>query len=300
MSKRLLKTVFVKCIEWRLFSFVPDELYLRVLYRLRMGKKLHLDASETFNEKLQWLKLHDRDPKYTTMVDKYAAKKWVADRIGEQYIIPTLGVWDHFDDIDFDALPDQFVLKCTHDSGSIVIVKNKAQMDKKAARKKLETGLRRNWYDFYREWPYKDVPPRIIAEKYMVDESGTELKDYKFFTFDGVARVMFIATERQTQDVETKFDFYDMDFVHLPFTNGHPNASVHPAKPKSFEEMRRCAEELSQGIPYVRVDFYEVNGQAYFGELTFSHWAGMMPFDPPEWDEKFGSWLKLSGGGGIV
>ena len=274
------------------FHWMDDETYLKIAYRIKMGKKLNLNPPVTFNEKLQWLKLHDRRSEYTTMVDKYEAKKWVADRIGEEYIIPTLGVWNHFDEINFDNLPNQFVLKCTHDSGGLVICRDKSKLDKVTARKKIETCLKHNFFWGQREWPYKNVKPRIIAEQYMEDSSTKDLRDYKIFTFDGVAKALFIATERGTTE-ETKFDFFDVDFKHLPFTNGHPNADVRPQKPQSFEKMKELAEKLSKGIPEVRVDFYEVNGRAYFGEMTFSHWSGMVPFNPDSWDRTFGEWIKL-------
>ncbi len=258
-----------------------------------MGKKLDLKDPKTFNEKLQWLKLYDRNPEYTKMVDKYEVKKYVADIIGEEYIIPTLGVWDKFEDIDFAALPDQFVLKCTHDSGGLVICRDKSKLDIEEAKKKITSSLKTNYYYQGREWQYKRVKPCIIAEKYMVDESGYELKDYKFFAFDGKSRAMFIASDRNTPGEETKFDFYDMDFNLLPFTNGHPNSGKSIQKPETFDKMRELSEKLSKGIPQLRVDFYDVNGHIYFGELTFYHWGGMMPFDPEEWDHKFGEWIKL-------
>lgn len=283
------------------FDRMSDEQYLKMRFKHKFGKELNLDNPQTYNEKLQWLKLHDRKPIYTTMVDKYEVKQYVADIIGEEYIIPTLGVWDRFEDIDFSKLPDQFVLKCTHDSGGLVICKDKSKFDVAAAKEKINKSLRTNYYLHGREWPYKNVKPRIIAEQYMEDCGTQELRDYKIFTFDGVARALFIASERQTSSQETKFDFYDMDFRHLPFTNGHPNADALPAKPETFETMRMLAEKLSENIPHLRVDFYEVNGKAYFGELTFSHWSGMMPFNPPEWDKRFGEWIKLpeNHGGGV-
>ena len=284
----------------RLFS---DEKAIAIKFKLLMGYDIDLSAPKTFNEKIQWLKLHDRKPIYTTMVDKYAVKQYVADHIGEEYIIPTIGVWDKFDDIDFDALPDQFVLKCTHDSGGLVICRDKNSLDKQRAKEKIERSLKKNYYWSGREWPYKDVKPRIIAEQYMEDTKTEELRDYKFFCFDGIAKALFVATDRQKEGEEVKFDFYDMDFKHLDFKQGHPNAAVSPAKPETFEEMRQLAEKLSQGIPHMRVDFYEVNGKAYFGELTFSHFSGMVPFNPEEWDETFGSWIKLpenTGGGYIL
>lgn len=274
------------------FKVLPDKTYLEVKYRSKFGKKLDWDNPQTFNEKLQWLKMHDRKPIYSTMVDKYEAKKYVAERIGEEYIIPTYGVWDRFDDIDFDALPDQFVLKCTHDCGGLVIVKDKKNFDKEAARKKINKAMKRNYYYRTREWPYKNVKPRVLAEKYMEDPKTAELRDYKFFTFHGIVKSMFIATERNSSE-ETKFDFFDADFEHLHFTNGHPNAAVCPEKPERFEEMKCLAEKLSTDIPHLRVDFYEVDGRIYFGELTFFHWNGFTLFEPKEWDKTFGDWIQL-------
>lgn len=272
---------------------ISDERYLKLLFKDRMGYRLNLKNPKTFNEKLQWLKLHNRRSEYTTMVDKYEAKKYVAERIGDEYIIPTLGVWEKFDDIDFDSLPEQFVLKCTHDSGGLVICRDKSKLDKEKARVKIERSLNNNYYWHGREWPYKDVNPRIIAEKYMEDNATQELRDYKFFCFGGEMKVMFIASERHNETTETRFDFFDRQFQHLDFRNGHPNADVLPAKPEKFEEMCELAEKLAGDIPLLRVDFYEVNRRIYFGELTFSHWSGMMPFEPKEWDQKLGDWIKL-------
>ena len=271
-------------------KILPDKIYLSLKFKYKMGHFLNLENPQTFNEKLQWLKLYNRKPEYTIMVDKHEVKKYVADIIGEEYIIPTLGVWNHFDEIDFDKLPNQFVLKCTHDSGGLVICKDKNKLDLKAAKQKIEKSLKQNYYWFGREWPYKDVKPRIIAEKYMIDESGYELKDYKFFCFNGEPKMMFIATDRGS---DTKFDFYDIDFNHLPFTNGHPNANKKIKRPKNYSKMLALAAKLSFGIPHVRVDFYNINGKIYFGELTFFHWSGLVPFEPEEWDYKLGNWLKL-------
>ncbi|MBQ8320985.1 MAG: glycosyl transferase [Clostridia bacterium] len=274
-------------------KFLPDVPFLKLKYRVAMKKKLNLKNPVTYNEKLQWLKLHDRKPIYTEMVDKYEAKRYVAERIGEEYIIKTLGVWDHFDDIDFDKLPDRFVLKCTHDSGGLVIVKDKNNLDKAAAKEKIEKCLKRNFYYAGREWPYKNVKPRVLAEEYMEDSKTEELRDYKFFAFNGKVKALFIASERQKENEETKFDFFDAEYNHLPVRNGHPNAEVPPEKPENFEKMKKLAEKLSEGIPHLRVDFYEVDGKIYFGELTFSHWSGMVPFEPEEWDKTFGDWIEL-------
>ena len=275
------------------YNSMSDIDFIKKSYMFSMKKDLDLTNPKTYNEKLQWLKLHYRKPIMTKMVDKYEAKEYVSDIIGEEYIIPTLGVWDKFEDIDFDALPNQFVLKCTHDSGGLVICKDKSKLNKKKVRRKINKSLKRNYYYQNREWPYKDVPPRIIAEQYMEDESGYELKDYKFFCFDGEVKALFIATDRGVEGEETKFDFFDADFNHLPFTNGHPNASREIMKPKGFEEMKALASKLSAGHPHLRVDFYDINGKIYFGELTFYHWSGMTPFVPEEWDYTFGSWIKL-------
>ncbi len=274
-------------------KFLSDESYLRKRYRAHFGKKLNLANPQTFNEKLQWLKLYDRKPIYTTMVDKYAVKQYVAEQIGEGYIIPTLGVWDRFDDIDFDALPDQFVLKCTHDSGGLVICRDKSKLNKAAAKAKIEKFLKREFFWVHREWPYKNVKPQIIAEQYMEDSKTAELRDYKFFCFDGVVKALFVATERQKAGEEVKFDFFDPNFNRLPIRQGHPNAKFLPEKPEKLDEMIRLAESLSKGIAHVRVDFYEVNGKVYFGELTFSHFAGLVPFEPEEWDYTLGDWIQL-------
>ncbi len=275
-------------------NFVPDKIYLKIAYKLSLKKKLNLKNPQTFNEKLQWLKLYDRKPEYTKMVDKYEVREYIASKIGEEYLIPLVGgPWNSFDEIDFDKLPDQFVLKTTHDSGGVVICRNKSEFDKQKARTLLTKSLKYSFFWRGREWPYKNCKPRIIAEKYMEDEKTAELRDYKFFSFDGEVKTLFIATDRQKVDEDTKFDFFDMDYNHLDFRNGHPNAKIYPEKPKTFDEMKRIAAVLSEGIPQVRVDLYEVNGKIYFGEMTFFHWSGFVPFEPEEWDKNFGDWIKL-------
>lgn len=272
---------------------LSDKKFLKLEYYACMGERLNLENPETYNEKLQWLKLYDRKAEYTTMVDKYSVKEYVADKIGEEYIIPTLGVWDAFDEINFDSLPNQFVLKCTHDSGGLVICKNKSGFDIQKAKEKIEKSLKRDYFYVHREWPYKNVKKRIIAEKYMEDAETSELRDYKFFTFDGKVKALFIATDRQNEVEETKFDFFDEEYNHLDIRNGHPNATRIPQKPQNFELMKELAQKLSEGIPHVRVDFYEVNGKVYFGELTFTHWSGLVAFEPKKWDYTFGSWITL-------
>lgn len=286
------KLLFLTLGQRGFFNWMDDEKYIKIAYKILMKKTLNLDNPKTYSEKLQWIKLNDRRPEYTILVDKYAVKEYISKTIGAQYVIPTLGVWSHFDEIDFDLLPNQFVLKCTHDSGGLIICKDKTKLDKVKAKKKIEECLRHNFFYGQREWPYKNVPHRIIAEPYMEDKKTKDLRDYKFFAFDGMVRALFIATERGSKE-ETKFDFFDDDFKHLPFRNGYPNAEKLPEKPVCFDEMKELASTLSKGIPEVRVDLYEVNGKVYFGEMTFFHWSGFKPFEPEEWDYKFGSWIKL-------
>lgn len=271
---------------------VPAELFLKQMYRIRMAQKLNLEQPSRYTEKLQWLKLYDHRPEYTTMVDKYAAKQYVAEKIGAEYVIPALAVWDRVQDIDFNSLPESFVLKTTHDSGGIVVCKSKKDFDIASAKKTLQYFYRRDYYKQKREWPYKNVPHRIIAEPYMEDSATKELRDYKFFTFSGVPKVLYIAQGRGSGH-ETRADFFDMDFNHLPFTIDHDMAPVPPEKPVNFELMKELAAKLSEGTPQLRVDFYEVDGKVYFGEMTFFHCSGMEAFHPDEWDFIFGEWLEL-------
>lgn len=274
-----------------LLNWVSDEVFLKRKFYKKLGYELNLEEPKTFNEKLQWLKLYDRKPEYTTMVDKYEAKKYIADKIGEEYIIPTLGIWDCFDEIDFAALPNQFVLKCTHDSGGLVICRDKSKLDVVAARKKINNSLKRNYYWANREWPYKNVKPRIIAEQYMEDTAGDALTDYKFFCFGGEAKVMYISKDHGN---EPRTDFFDMDFEHLPIKARDPQAEITPEKPKCFDKMRQLAEILSGGIAHLRVDFYYINEKIYIGELTFFHMSGFTRIYPDEWNIKMGSWVDLA------
>lgn len=282
--------VILKKIKY-LMRYIPDKTYLQIYYFLQFGKLCDFKNPTTFNEKLNWLKINNRDSLYTKLVDKYEVKEYVEKVIGGGYTIPTFGVWEHFDDINFDMLPNQFVLKCTHDSEGLVIVKDKSTMDKNAAREKIETALKHNFYYVGREWPYKNVHPRIIAEQYMEDHIDKELRDYKFYCFDGIPKIMYIASNRNSGHVN--FDFYDMEFNHLDITQKYPNASEPLRKPEHFKEMIGLAKKLSNGFPHVRVDFYEVDGKVYFGELTFFSMSGLTPFKPAKWDKIMGSWLTL-------
>lgn len=274
----------VKNIICRCAAIVPTPLFLKLSYRIKTGRSLDLKNPKTYSEKLNWLKVYDHNPLYTKLVDKYEVREFVRDRLGEAHLIPLLGVWDRFEDIDFSTLPQRFVLKCTHDFGSVVLVDDKDTFDLEAARKTINDELKYNFYYRGREWAYKNVKPRIIAEQYMSD-GNKRLIDYKFFCFGGKVEYAFIATGRGN---DLRFDFFTRDFVHLDVTNGVPNADIVPEKPKLYEQMLEAAEKLAAGIPNVRVDLYEIDGLIYFSEMTFYHNGGMVAFDPYEADVRIG------------
>lgn len=282
----------------KISRLIPDRIYLQLHFRSRTGKRLNLKAPKTFNEKLQWLKLYDRKPEYTTMVDKYAAKKYVAEKIGEEHIVPTLGVWDTFDDIDFNLLPNRFVLKCTHDSGGLVICRDKSKLDIDAAREKINKSLGKNYYWHGREWPYKNVKPRIIAEKYL-EESGEEsteiagLTDYKFYCFNGTPQYLYVS--KGLEDHSTaKISFLTLDWQFAPFKRSDfAGFDSLPPKPTKLDEMIEIAGKLAEGKKFLRVDLYQVDDKIYFSELTFSPCSGMMPCEPREWDRKLGDMLRI-------
>ena len=273
---------------------LDDERYIKYQYRLCFGKSLNLNNPVTFNEKLNWLKLYDRRVEYVQMVDKYDVKQYVANIIGEEYLIPTINVWNNVLDIDWANLPNQFVLKTTHGGGNcgVFICKDKSTLDVKDIVKNLKKAFKQDIYLFSREWPYKEITPRIIAEPYLEDSKTGELRDYKFFCFDGDVKLLFVASERQKRK-EPFFDFFDSDYNRLPIVQGHPNSELPPDKPALFNEMKIIASKLSQGIPAVRVDLYEANDRIYFGELTFFHFGGLVPFESERWDYILGDYIKL-------
>ena len=282
---------FKKWVEWYLGTNaaqkLSDEKYIKIKYRNIMGKKLDLSNPQNYSEKLQWLKLYDRNPDYTDMVDKFEAKKYVANIIGDEYIIPTIGVWDRFEDIDFDSLPDQFVLKCTHDSGGLVICKDKSKLDINATKEKINSSLKRNYFWHSREWPYKNIKPRIICEKFMQDSSGA-LIDYKIMCFNGKADCVMLCLDRHLG--ATKFYYFDKnwDLKRYNLTGARAPENFTIRKPQCMDKMFELAEVLSRGIPHLRVDFYEVNEKIYFGELTFYPWSGYVQFTPDSYDFLFG------------
>lgn len=286
---------FASILENLSFLF-PDKLYLQLMFRFKMGYMLDLENPRSYSEKIQWLKLYNRNPLYTTLVDKYAVKEYVAKLIGEEHIIPTIGVWDNANDIDFDKLPNQFVLKTTNGGGGdVVICKDKAKFDKEYAIKHLNEGLKKSIYKKRREWPYKNVKPRIIAEKYMEDESGLGLTDYKFHTFSGEPKVLLVVKDRFGKS-HGHFDYFDVKtYRQLDFCakGGRPPEASDSEKPKNYEEMLEIVKKLSNGLNYVRVDLYNVSGKVYFSELTFFAGSGFDKFNPEKWDYIYGEWLEL-------
>lgn len=272
---------------------ISDETYLKILYKVKMNKELNLENPQTFSEKIQWLKLYNRNPKYTKMVDKYEAKKYVANIIGEEYIIPTIGIYNNFEEIVFDKLPNQFVIKCTHDSDSIIICKDKNNLSIENAKEKINGCLKNNFYLKAREWVYKNIKPRIIIEKYMATEKQPELIDYKFFCFNGKPQFIYVSEALSNHEM-AKISFADMNYKMTEFHRKDYNPfKVLPPKPKNFEKMKELAEKLSKNIPFLRVDFYEIEDKIFFGELTFSPCAGYIPFDPEEYDKILGDMLDL-------
>ena len=289
------RNVFRSLLVENLSPLFSDKQYLKLIFRYRMGYNLDLQNPKTYSEKLQWLKLYDRKPLYTKLVDKHEVKLFVTERVGAKYVIPELGLWNSVEEIEWEKLPQSFVMKTTHGGGNsgVVVCKDKEKLDKEATKRKLNESMKQNLYKDSREWPYKNVPKRILAEEFVEDAATQELRDYKFFCFDGKVEFLFVGSERQKPGEDVKFDFFDKDYNHLVLRQGHPNSKVLPAKPSCFEEMKEVAAKLSKGIPHVRVDLYEANGHVLFGELTFYHFGGIVPFEPAKWDEEFGELINL-------
>lgn len=273
------------------FKIFSDKTWISLYYRGITGKKMNWNNPKTFNEKLQWLKINDRKPIYSRMVDKYGVRKLITEKLGKEYLFPCYGVWKRFDDINFDKLPNEFVLKCTHDSHSVIICKDKNRIDLKKVKTKLEKALKRNFYYEGRQWPYKNVPPRIIAEKLMMDESGSDLKDYKVFCFNGEPKVIQVDTERMSNHHR---NFYDVNWNYINMYIDVPNTtSSSVPKPSSLDTMLKNAKILSEGMKFLRVDFYSINGKVYFGELTFYHSGGFGRFSEEKYNELWGTWIDL-------
>lgn len=319
--KKLLKYITDK--DYRLlvnagrgkYDKLPDKEYLEKIFKASMGYSLNLENPQTFNEKLQWLKLYNRNPAYTVMVDKYKVRDYIKETIGEEYLIPLLGVWDKAEDIDFDKLPNQFVLKCTHDSGGLCICRNKSIFDRRQCVEYLNKRLSNNYYKQWREWPYKNVSPKIIAEQYIDVTQNTPLKcgdimsveelqceqgllDYKFMCFSGRVQALFLdigVVKGSSKHAENYYrNVYDREFNLLPVKETRENYPLKIKMPDNFNQMVEIAEKLSSGMPHVRVDLYNVKGRIFFGEFTFFHGSGLSNFFiPKEWDKIFGNWIEL-------
>lgn len=293
----ILILYFMRLILRSLLKIIPDKYYLSVLYFRHFKRILHWRSPKAFSEKLQFLKIYDRRSEYTQMVDKYAVKEYVAQKIGEEYVIPTLNVWDKIEDIDWDNLPNQFVLKTTHGGGSngVIICRDKSVFDRKFACESLQKAMFADIYIKYREWPYKNVRKRIIAEEYIMNENSqgiSDLLDYKFFCFNGKPKYCQVISGRSANMC---IDFFDKAWQHQDFHEPHnyPFAEKLPQKPSNFNKMWELATVLANGKPFVRIDFYNINGKIYFGEITFFPTSGFGGFDPIEWDYKFGSMIDL-------
>ena len=291
------RKIFVYMNSAHMLDRLPDEKFLRLLWKARFGTELNLQAPRSFNEKMQWLKLYDRNPLHTLLVDKYAVKKYVSDQIGEKHVIPTLGVWKAPEEIDFDALPERFVLKCNHTSGEgLILCKDKSRLNRNKAIAEMEKAIKSDYYLTYREWPYKDVPRKIIAEPFMEDRKAVELgldslPVYKFLCFEGEPRI--IQTIQNDKMPNESIDYFDPSWNLLSMRQNYPNSAIPTAKPEQLSEMLAIARKLSQGFHFVRVDLYEINSEIFFSEFTFFSDAGFAPFEPPEWNDALGSWIQV-------
>lgn len=273
-------------------SFLPDKLYLSIKFRINVGYWMNWKNPQTFDEKLQWLKIYYKRDDYTQLVDKIRVKDFVRSKIGENYVIPTLKIYENANDIDFTKLPNNFVLKCTHDSGGIIVCTDKTKLNEIEAKKKLNRYLNRSYVRQNREYPYKKVPHKIIAEPYLVDPEYGELRDFKIYCFDGIPKYILVASGRQKG--QKRFDYFDLEWNHLPvYDEGCPNADITPTKPINLDDMISIAKVLSAGMPHVRVDLYNIHGLIYFGELTFFDGSGVTLYVPREYDRIFGSYLNL-------
>ena len=298
--------IFLSTIVVSLGALLPDKLYLKLLYRLKMGYWPNLRNPKTFSEKLQWLKLYDHNPKYTAMVDKIMAKEYVSKIIEDKYIIPTIGVWSNFDEIDFEKLPERFVLKTNNGGGNngVVICKDKTCFDIEKARVKLTKSMKQNIYKTHREWPYKNVKSKIFAEKFLEEiksPNKRDLDDYKWYCFNGEPKYCQVIQGRSTRET---IDFFDLNWNHQEFVglqsvagvtlgNVFRNAEILPSRPTCLEEQIEIARQLSKELPFSRIDLYEVNENVYFGEITFFPLSGFGEFNPKQYNLLLGEMLTL-------
>ena len=270
----------------------PDKAFQKWDYKIHSGKKLSFRNPQTYNEKLQWLKYYYHNPLQTQLVDKYEVREYIKERFGEENLTKCYGVFDKWEDIDFSKLPNQFVVKCTHDSGSVYVCKNKNDFEYDKCKKIITSGLNRNQFYLSREWPYKNVKPRIMIEEFLHDDKTDDLIDYKLMCFSGKVRRLYTVSRRETESGPYE-DYYDISWNHLPIKHHYNYSDNPPTKPSNFDKMVFCAEVLSKDFPYVRVDFFDVNNKMYFGEMTFYPSGGRIPFSPEEVDKEMGEWIIL-------
>lgn len=285
----------IKKIMKKTSILLPDKVFLETKFKYNFNERLNLKNPQTFNEKIQWLKLYNRNPKYTKYVDKYLVRKYIAETIGEEYLIPLLGVYDNVEEINWDLLPNEFVLKCTHGSGCNIICTDKNKLNIKTTQKQLKKWMRTNWFWYGREWPYKNLKPRIICEKLLVDEKGEEIKDYRFFCFDG--EPSFVAIDFSINDKsKTRRNLYDLDWNLMEDSISYPRELIKVIeRPEKLNEMIKLSGKLAEDIPHVRVDYYYIDNKIYFGEMTLYHQAGFAKFQSHEFNKKLGTMIKLPG-----
>ncbi|MFR2795613.1 ATP-grasp fold amidoligase family protein [Romboutsia timonensis] len=283
----------MKLLLLKISRFIPDRIYINLMFYKHFKRKVNFKNPKTLNEKVQWLKINDRKEEYTNLSDKYKVREYISNVLGEEYLIPLIGVWNSVDEIKYDDLPEQFVLKCNHDSKSVYICKDKSKFDFNDVKSKIEKKLKINAYWYGREWQYKNIKPCIIAEKYMVDESQVELKDYKIMCFNGKADSIMFCYNRHNGD--TRFKFFDLDWNELPYIRDekNPDKDYIVPKPKSLNKMIEIAEILSKGLDFVRIDLYEISGKIYFGEITLHNASGLDKDITLEADYLLGEKLKL-------
>lgn len=282
--------------EW----WMPDKWYIELLWEKEFGTPLNLKHPQTYCEKMNWIKLYDRNPKYTIMADKYLVKQFVADKIGSKYIIPTLAVYESADEIDLEKLPNKFVLKCNHDSGSTIVCTDKSTFDLQKAKEKLKNAMSVQYFYLSREWPYKNIPHRIIAEQYIApelryDNKGGVIKDsedlwtYKFICTNGIPRIMYVTVKND----DIWENYYDMDYKELDISSTYRHSHIPIPKPECWEELKQIAASLTKEVPHVRCDFYVIRGKIYFSEYTFFNWGGWMQLKPDKWNKIIGAWIEL-------
>lgn len=276
------------------FDNLTDRRYLELLFKKNTGYALNLEQPRTFNEKLQWLKLYNRNPLYSNLVDKYEVRKYVTEKIGSQYLNTIYGVYKNFEEINFKELPDQFVLKPTHTSGDYFICKNKNMINYKKLKSDVDRWMERNYFQLHREWPYKNAEPRIISEKLLIQENSEELRDYRLFCFNGEPK--FIAVDFSITDKnKTRRNLYDLNWDLMDATISYPRElEIEVEQPEKLDELIEISRKLAKGIPHARIDFYIIKNQIIFGEITFFHQAGMGTIKPHSFDLQMGEWININ------